>query len=306
MHLTMECIRVALDWTFNTNHSGFIVAEALGLYRAAGLSPQWITPDQDNYTLTPAKRLELGLADIALCPMESVISYRTKSRPFPIVAVAALLQEDTSAIVTRERPDIQRPRDLDGKVYASYRARYEDHIVRQMVINDGGKGDLRIIYPARLGIWETVLGGVADATWVFENWESIEAAHKGIALRAFKLRDYGIPYGYSPVFAVPEAAVGERADLLRRFLQATREGFLYAQAHLQETVEWLLPRVPEAYRDSAFLLRSQSWVSTYYGDATTWGHMQEARVEVFLEWLHAHGLESRRLHAADITTSALL
>ncbi len=302
----MEHIRVALDWTFNTNHSGFLAAEALRLYEAQGIRPEWITPDQDNYTLTPAKRLEMGLADVALCPTESVISYRTKSQPFPIVAVAALLQEDTSAIVVRERDDIQRPRDLDGKTYASYKARYEDPIVRQMVINDGGKGDLRILYPARLGIWDTVINGTADATWVFENWESIEAAHKGIALRSFKLRDYGIPYSYSPVFAVAQSAIEQRADVLRRFLRATREGFLYAQSHARETVEWLLPRVPEAYRDAAFLQRSQEWIAPYYGDANTWGHMQMERVDAFLEWLHAHGLESQRLRGADIATNALL
>jgi len=302
----MARIRVALDWTFNTNHSGFIAAEAIGLYQTHGLNPEWITPDRDHYTLTPAKRLELGLADIALCPTESVISYRTKAKPFTIVAIAALLQEDTSAIVTLQRDDIQRLRDLDGKTYASYKARCEDHIVRQMVINDGGTGDLRIIYPARLGIWDTVLNGTADATWVFENWESVEAEHKGVRLRSFKLRDYGIPYSYSPVFAVARSTLNEHADMLRRFLKATKEGFLYAQSHPDEVVTWLMSRVPEHYRDATFLRRSQEFVSPYYGDDRTWGHMQPERVEAFLEWLHTRKLEEKRLHAEEIATSALL
>ena len=32
-----EPVAVALDWTLNTNHIGFVVAEARGLYDAAGL-----------------------------------------------------------------------------------------------------------------------------------------------------------------------------------------------------------------------------------------------------------------------------
>lgn len=39
-------------------------------------------------------------------------------------AVAALLQTDTSAVVTLKSSGIDRPSKLDGKTYASYGARY--------------------------------------------------------------------------------------------------------------------------------------------------------------------------------------
>lgn len=32
-------------------------------------------------------------------------------------------------------------------------------------------------------------------------WEGVEARRKGIELNEFKLEDYGIPYGYTPVLA---------------------------------------------------------------------------------------------------------
>ena len=38
-------------------------------------------------------------------------------------AVAALLQDDTSALVTLESSEFDRPAKLDGSVYASYGAR---------------------------------------------------------------------------------------------------------------------------------------------------------------------------------------
>ena len=75
-----------------------------------------------------------------------------------------------------------RPKDLDGKIYASYRARYEDHIVKELIKNDGGTGDIQLIYPEKLGIWNTLLQHNADATWIFNNWEGIEAESKNIAL----------------------------------------------------------------------------------------------------------------------------
>ena len=44
-------------------------------------------------------------------------------------AVAALLQKDTSAIVTLKSSGIDRPSKLDGKQYASYGARYQGFIL---------------------------------------------------------------------------------------------------------------------------------------------------------------------------------
>lgn len=32
-------------------------------------------------------------------------------------------------------------------------------------------------------------------------WEGVEAQRRGVELNEFKLEDYGIPYGYSPVLA---------------------------------------------------------------------------------------------------------
>ncbi len=47
--------------------------------------------------------------------------------------------------------------------------------------------------------------GEADATWIFLGWEGVDAQIKGVELNAFKLGDYGIPYGYTPLLvALPQ------------------------------------------------------------------------------------------------------
>lgn len=74
-----------------------------------------------------------------------------------IRAVATLLSTSTSAVVTLASSGIDRPSQLDGKVYASYGARYEGRIVQQMIRNDGGKGEYTESTPPMLGIWNTLL-----------------------------------------------------------------------------------------------------------------------------------------------------
>jgi hypothetical protein len=41
--------------------------------------------------------------------------------------------------------------------------------------------------------------GEADATWVFMGWEGVEAQVKGVDLNIFKLEDFKVPYGHSPL-----------------------------------------------------------------------------------------------------------
>jgi ABC-type nitrate/sulfonate/bicarbonate transport system substrate-binding protein len=71
------------------------------------IAPLWLT---DEYKRTPASRVVDGSAQFACTPSESVISYHTwpdQAKP-KIVAVATLLQNSTSAIVTLKSSGIDR------------------------------------------------------------------------------------------------------------------------------------------------------------------------------------------------------
>ncbi len=278
-------IRLALDWTPNTNHTGFYVALAKGLYQQAGLDVLISTPDADDYQTTPARQVAQGQADLAITPSESIISYRSNS--VPLVAVAAVLARDASAIVTLKQSGIDRPQALDGKVYASYDARYEDDIVSQMIQNDGGRGQFVSHKPARLAIWSALLTGEADAAWIFLPWEGVEADIRGIELNQFLLDDYEIPYGYSPVLTAHRDWASEHADDLRRFLRATAIGFRFAVEDPDSAARLLLETAKHpTLTDLNFLEQSQQLISGYYLDADgAWGRMHRNVWVSFTNWL---------------------
>ena len=304
--LRRPALSIALDWTPNTNHTGFFVAQELGYYAASGIELRILSPATDQYATTPAKKLALGEVDFAVAPFESVISLNTKPVPVPTVAVAALLQRDISSIATLATSNIARPRDLDGRTYASYRARYEDAIVRQLVINDGGTGNFPVTYPDKLGIWNTLLTGTADATWIFDNWEGVEAETQGVALRTFALADYGIPYGYSPVVMATAAGLAARRADYAAFVQATKKGFQFAITNPHEATDILRQHVPERDVRLIDLEKSQAAAAAFYGDARTWGTMEKGRVDAFLDWLIAHELETGAVKTLPLFTNSLL
>ncbi|MFK7783473.1 MAG: ABC transporter substrate-binding protein [Crocinitomicaceae bacterium] len=301
----MKQLKLALDWTPNINHIGFFIAQEKGFYADLDLDVTIVSPANDDYQITPAKKVELGDADFAICPTESIISYRTKSSPFPLIAIAAVLQSDLSAIVTKKDVGINSPKDLDGKIYASYEARYEDGIVKELIKNDGGQGDLNITYPKKLGIWDNLLSGEADATWIFTNWEGVEAKKAGIDLNYFHLKDYDIPYSYSPVIAANGDLISEKKAEYSAFLEATKKGFLYCNENPTDAINILKQHLVESDRD--FDLASALEETTpHFGNDASWGIIKDNVVSDFMVWLKQRNLEQSGITPAEIFTNECL
>ena len=91
----MNKIRLALDWTPNINHIGFYVAMHLGFYDENGIELEILNPLNDNYSLTPGKKLETNLVDFAIAPFETVISLNNKENKVAAVDDCALSKQTT-------------------------------------------------------------------------------------------------------------------------------------------------------------------------------------------------------------------
>jgi NitT/TauT family transport system substrate-binding protein len=307
----MADLELALDWTPNTNHTGIFVAEAKGYFAEAGLDVQIRSPAADDYAETPAKRVATGKSDLAIAPSESAISYHTHPDYPDLTAVAAVCQRDTSAIVTLAESGIDRPAKLDGATYASYDARFEDHIVRQLIRNDGGDGDIEIRTPPKLGIPNTLLEGTADATWVFMPWEGLLAERDGVELDAFRLDDYGVPYGYTPTLLATPETIASDADRLADALDAIGRGYAFAAENPVSAAD-LLCRVADGSHldDREFVRESQRRIApAYLTDAGDWGVMARERWADFVDWLVGEGilttLDGEQLDFDDVTPDSL-
>lgn len=301
----MTSLKIAFDWTPNINHIGIMVAKELGLYKEHGIDLEILNPIADNYEMTPGKKLELGLADFAIAPFETVISLNNKDNKVDAIAVFAILQEDISSIVSLKSANLECPKLLDGKTYASYNARYEDKIVRELVINDGGEGNFKIIYPDKLGIWNTLLDGKADATWIFDNWEGIEAESKKIELNKWSLKNYEIPYGYSPVIITKKSKLITSNSGYHHFIKATRNGYLFACANKKASIEILRGYLTEYDKNNIDLDKSFDATKPFFGDEGNCGFMNSERVNLFLNWIIENKLEDQIIKDQQLFTNEL-
>ncbi len=283
----MRKITIALDWSPNTLHAGFFVAYYNNWYADAGIQITFHNPEEDNYQRTPAKMIANGLAHFGIAPTESILSYRTLPSPVPLVALATLLQKDLSAIVTLKSSEIASPKNLDGKNYASFGARFEDCIVKKMIQNDGGFGMLRITNPNKLGIWDCLLTKKADACWVFLPWEGMLAKQAKIELNTFQMSDFGIPYGYSPLLISHQNLLEEYPQTVADFVTISQLGFQFAAQNPEKTAELLCNKIDHSnFTNESFILESLRLIAkNNIHTSGKWGKMDEQVWVNFIDWL---------------------
>ena len=291
----MTEFKLALDWTPNINHIGFIVGKEKGFYENYNINLDIQSPADDNYKNSPAKKIELGIADFGLCPTESVLSFRTKNNPFNLFAIGTIFQEDVSAIVVSKDSPVKRPKDLDGRSYASYGARYEDQIVKQLIKNDGGKGDIKISYPKRLGVWNTMKNNLYDSTWIFMNWEGIENPN----LNFFRLKDYNIPYSYSPLIVASEKLINGSKSEINDFLKATKQGYIYSMNNIQESTGILYNYLPNSDK-KINIIESLKFSIPYFGNSKSFGKISKDVFQKFFKWLELNEIENRLINVDEI------
>eukprot|EP00429_Kryptoperidinium_foliaceum_P077936 CAMPEP_0176210144 /NCGR_PEP_ID=MMETSP0121_2-20121125/13994_1 /TAXON_ID=160619 /ORGANISM="Kryptoperidinium foliaceum, Strain CCMP 1326" /LENGTH=359 /DNA_ID=CAMNT_0017549171 /DNA_START=45 /DNA_END=1124 /DNA_ORIENTATION=+ len=304
---------VALDWTPNGNHLGFYVAKDAGLYADAGIDVALLSPHDKAYQgsyvasddtsegapkyVTPCSKVAVGEAHFAINSPEGVVGWNVAHGRPKLKAVAALLQDrNTSAIVTLKSSGRARPKDLDGCRYASYAARFEGRIVQKMIQADGGTGDYIEDTPPMLGIWNTLLEGTADATWVFQQWEGVEAKLKGVELNVFPVCDYGMPYAYAPCLCADPAWLEANSEVAKRFLAATAEGYKRAAADPAAAADTLV-RLAKTENDGhvvdpALALGSAEYLADKFLDKDTrvWGRMDDGVWTDYVKWLWETGL----------------
>jgi ABC-type nitrate/sulfonate/bicarbonate transport system substrate-binding protein len=282
-----ETVRLALDWTPNTDHTGFYVALANGWYRDAGVDLQ-ILP---YGSLAPETLMGTGQADCGISFQDSLTF--AVSAGVKIKSVMAILQHTASAIAVLADSGISRPRELDGKTYASFGYPSEVPTLKAVIQADGGAGTFNVV-TADSTAYEALYSKKADFTIPFTAWEGVEAIERGIQLRYFKFEDYGFPDFYQVVLACSNDWLAAHPDLAKRFVGATVRGFQLAADQPDNGAAILIAQNPGVFDANPNLpLDSARYLAAggYYVDASgKVGGQTLAEWTGYSKFLYAQGL----------------
>jgi ABC-type nitrate/sulfonate/bicarbonate transport system substrate-binding protein len=246
-----QTIRVALDWTPNTNHTGLFVAQQEGWFREAGLDVQ-ILPYNNT---SPDTLVSSGAAEFGVSFQDSFTF--SKAAGAEITSVMAVLQHWATQIAVRaDRADITSPRDLDGKTYGGFGAAYEEPKMRAVIQDAGGTGTFRTVVLGTAA-YEALYAGEVDFTEPFIAWEGIEAELRGQPLKTFSYTDYGFPDAYNVLLIGNSPWLSAHPDLAAKFVQAAQRGYQLAADDPDRAAQLLMDANPGAFTEPELVTRSQ-------------------------------------------------
>ena len=251
-------IRIALDWTPNTNHTGLFVAQQEGWFDQAGLDVEFVP-----YNNTPPDTLVgSGAAEFGISFQDS-FTY-AKASGVDAVSVMAIVQHWTSQIAVRaDRADITSPRDLDGKTYGGFGAAYEVPKMQAVIKDAGGNGTFTTVVLGT-SAYEALYAGQVDFTEPFVTWETIEAQLRGQPLKTFNYTDYGFPDAYNVLLIGNGTWLQAHPDQARAFVQAVQRGYQLAADDPAKGAELLEKANPGAFTEPELVSRSQQLLSERY------------------------------------------
>lgn len=295
-----EKVKVVLDWTPNTNHTGLYVAQKKGYFKDEGLNVDIIMPGKS----TAEQIIASGKAQFGISYQEAITQARIQG--VPLVSIAAIVQHNTSGFASLKDENISSPKDFEGKSYGGWGSPTEKAVIDSLMKQE--KADVNKVNIINIGDADffTAVKQNVDFAWIYYGWTGIEAELRNIPLNMVWLTDYSdkLDY-YTPVIATNEKMINENPETVKKFLSAVSKGYEFAIENPDAAADILIEAVPEL--DPKLVKASQKWLSPkYQDDAKRFGEQKLQVWENYAGWMYDHGLLEKQLDAEKAFTNEFL
>ncbi len=281
-----------LDWTPNTNHTGIYVAQEKGYFADAGLDVEIVQPPEDGAEVLVAS----GKAQFGVSFQDSLMPAFTGDDALPVEAVAAVLQHNTSGIISRKGEGMDRPKGLEGKKYATWNLELEKATLQNVVEADGGDFSKVELIPSTVTDEVSALQSKSvDAIWIFYGWAGIATEVAGLDTDYFAFKDINSAFDfYTPVIIGNREWMKENADTTKAFLSAAKKGYEFAIENPKDAADILCKAAPEL--DPDLVQASQEYMKDQYkAEVSQWGYIDPARWNAYYNWINENGLSEEEI-----------
>ncbi|MDO4690192.1 MAG: ABC transporter substrate-binding protein [Fusobacterium sp.] len=281
-----------LDWVPNTNHTGLFVAKEKGYFAEEGI---------DLDIKQPANESTSGLVINNKAPMG--IYFQDYLAPklakgAGVTAVAAIIENNTSGIISDKKFNIQNPKDLENHKYGTWDIPIELAMLKIIMENQGGDfSKVTKIPNTDDNSITNIANGLFDFAAIYYGWDKIMADNLKIETNFFYFKDYADELNfYSPIIIANNDYLKENAEEAKKILKAIKKGYQYAMEHPEESADILIKHAPELSNKRDFVLESQKYLSKEYAsNKEKWGYIDAERWNKFYNWINANNLLNNQI-----------
>jgi NitT/TauT family transport system substrate-binding protein/putative hydroxymethylpyrimidine transport system substrate-binding protein len=208
-------VRVALDFTPNAAHAP-IFAAARERHDDAGVRIDIREPSSSTDSL---KLLATGRADLAVLDIHDLGLARERGED--LVGVSPLVNRQLASVIAR--PEVRRPRDLEGKRVGVTGLPSDDAVLRAVVERDGGHLDRVKRVTIGFTAVPSLVAKKVDAVTAFWNVEGVTLRRRGVRTREFRLDARGGRYP-ELVLVTTRAKLRSERERLKRAIDLIQDG----------------------------------------------------------------------------------
>ena len=225
-------------WLPQAQFAGYYMAAEKGIYLKHGIDLE-ILPGGPGQS--PSEILRDGRADFAALWLTTALQRRAQG--LPLVNIAQVVQQSSMLLVARKDAGIHALADLDGQKVGLWGGDFD--IPPHSVFDQHGLKVLPVQQSATVNLF--LRGGIAavSAMWYNEYHSILNAGLNADELTVFALKDHGANYPEDGLYALQQT-VERDPELVAAFVRASREGWEYAFAHPEETLDVMLRIIKEA------------------------------------------------------------
>ena len=247
-------IKMIMNWTADSAHLGFAVAQQSGIYAEAGLD---VTLEEGRGSAVAAQMVATGQADIGLADAGAALNVAAQGAPIRIVST--IWKSGQFGIQALASSGIEGPADLKGKKIAVPPGSAMVALVPVLLSENGlTEDDVEIVSANQNAFLGLLTSGEVDA--VAETPENIVVplAAEGVEASNMYFYNHGVPL-VSLSLVARDDKLSENPDLYKRFIEATAQGWQQAIADPEAAVAALRATFPDIEGDDAALLQGAAY-----------------------------------------------
>ncbi len=227
------------QWVPQAQFAGYYVAQAHGMYERHGIDLEIITggPERPSSDFLKERK-----ADFVTLWLSTALTMRDEG--IRLVNIAQTMQRSALMLVAKKSSGIREPKDMEGKKVGLWGPIFQ---IQPKAFFKKFNLTVKIVrqsFSVNLFLRDGV--DVASAMWYNEYHTFLNAGFNPDELTPFFFHQYGLNFPEDGIYALEETFQKD-PNLCMAFVHASIEGWRYAFAHTEETLDIVMNNLKKAY-----------------------------------------------------------
>jgi NitT/TauT family transport system substrate-binding protein len=265
---------VRLAWIPGATFAGDYAALNNGYWKDAGIDVQ-IKPG--GFEFDAIKLVASGTDTFGIASGPQILNARASG--IPVVAIGAVIPQSPIGWIAKADSGIKTPRQFVGKRIGAQFGTHTEITFEALMAKLGISLKSLQRIPVKFDPKPFITGDV-DVLPVYLIDQPVDLEAVGMKLNQIDPGDYGVALAYGNLYFTTKETLSKDPELVRRFLNGARRGWLWVDEHPAEAVDVLLKHMPGSQRENvaeklsrtlAFIKKGRAeYPGIYEMDVSSW------------------------------------